>query len=262
MPAACAQIARQLSPCCYSGRMAAIAHTNNHMQTHRARRVSAQWSLVAAGLFLAAAALQLVASLERWVVLSASRTRTDISIEDHRFDYSYPADPWQDLGTTAQFFGVGLLLLALGITAVARSVAHRDGGLERMLTVATAASFGITGVHALVSGLIGVPSPLQFLPVQLFLSLVGFAGLIALSVRWLLVSWASSVACLLLLAVTLPGTIVVTFQIAPAIVGYQSHDTTPFTETIVAVSTAAAGVAMLVAAGVAALSRRRSAAQS
>ena len=242
--------------------MAAIVRTVNRMQTHRAGRVSVRWSLAAAGLFLAAAALQLVASLERWVVLSASWTRTDTSIEDHRFDYSYPADPWENLGTTAQFFGLGLLLLALGIRALARSAASRDGGLERMLTVATAASFGITGMHALVSGLMGVPSPLQFLPVQVLLSLIGFAGLIALSVRWLRASWASSVACLLLLGVTLPGTIVVTFQIAPAILGYQSHDTTPFTETIVALCTAAAGFAMLVAAGVAERSRRRSAAQS
>ncbi|WP_104190810.1 hypothetical protein [Cryobacterium sp. Y82] len=195
-------------------------------------------------------------------MLSASWTRTDSTIEDHRFDYAYPADPWENLGTTPQLFGLSLLLLALGIRALARSAASRDGGLERMLTVATAASFGITGMHALVSGLIGVPSPLQFLPVQVLLSLVAFAGLIALSVRWLRVSWASSVACLLLLGVTVPGTIVVTFQIAPVVLGYQSHDTTPFSETIVAVLTAAAGVAMLVAAGIAERSRRRSAAQS
>ncbi|SEN81223.1 hypothetical protein E3O25_14290 [Cryobacterium sp. TMT1-3] len=241
--------------------MVAIARTDHPAPIVRARRVSVRWSLAAAGLFLAAAALQLVASLERWVVLTGSWTRTDISIEDHRFDYSYPADPWENLGTTAQFFGLGLLLLALGIRALARSAASRDSGFERMLTVATAASFGITGMHALVSGLMGVPSPLQFLPVQMLLSLIGFAGLIALSVRWLRVSWASSVACLLLLGVTLPGYIVATFQIAPALLGYQSHDTTPFTETIVAVSTAAAGVAMLVAAGMAERSRRRSAAR-
>lgn len=214
--------------------------------------------LAAAGLFLGSGLLQLVASLERWFVLSASWTRGDHSIEDHLFDYSYPADPWQNLGTTAQVFGVGLLLLALGILAMARAVPRRGGHVERMLTLATAVSFGLTGLHAFVSGLIGVPSPLQLLPVQMLLSLVGFVGLLVLGARWVRASWSASVSCLLLLGATLPGYFLATFQIAPMLLGYQSHDTTPFTETIVTASTAGAGILMLLAAGTAELRRRGS----
>jgi len=235
--------------------MAAFARIDHRTKPALFNRSSASWSLTAAGLFLGSAMLQIVASLERWVVLKDSATRTDTSIEDHRFDYSYPADPWENLGTTAQLFGVGLLLVALGILAMSRVA--RNGRAERILSFVTAASFGIAGVHALGSGLLGVPSPLQFLPVQVLLGLVGFVGLIILAARWMRTARAVSVSCVLLLGVTLPGYLLATFQIAPVLAGYQSHDTTPFTETIVALSTAAAGVAMLVAAGAAALSRRR-----
>ena len=235
--------------------MAAIARSDHPTQPVLSSRSSVSWSLTVAGLFLGSAMLQFVASLERWVVLRNSATRTETSIEDHLFDYSYPADPWENLGTTAQLFGVGLLLVALGILAMARVA--RNGRVERILSLATAASFGIAGVHALVSGLLGVPSPLQYLPVQVLLNLVGFVGLIALAARWMRTAWAASVSCVLLLGVTLPGYLLATFQIAPVLAGYQSHDTTPFTETIVAVSTAAAGVAMLVGAGVTSRTRRR-----
>ncbi|WP_104133959.1 hypothetical protein [Cryobacterium sp. Y62] len=235
--------------------MVAIAYLDNRTQRALSNLSSACWSLTAAGLFLGSALLQLVASLERWGVLMGSSTSADTSIEDHRFDYSYPADPWENLGSTAQFFGLSLLLVALGILAMARVAGNSR--VKRMLSLITAASFGVAGLHALVSGLLGVPSPLQFLPVQVSLNLVGVVGLIILAACWLNTSRAASASCLLLLGVTLPGYLLVTFQIAPAIVGYQSHDTTPFTETIVAVSTAAAGVAMLVAAGVTARSRRR-----
>lgn len=36
---------------------------------------------------MACAAVQAIASLERWVTAAGSWTRTDASIEDHRFDY-------------------------------------------------------------------------------------------------------------------------------------------------------------------------------
>ncbi|PJJ62428.1 hypothetical protein [Compostimonas suwonensis] len=229
--------------------MAALDSADPRVRMVRSPRASVIWSLAAAGLLLGSAALQLVASLERWVVLGGSWTRDDISVEDHLFDYSYPADPWENLATTAQFFGAGVLLLAPGILAMARA-ARRGGILERVLAVAVAASFGLTGAHALVSGLTGAPSPAQSLPVQGILSLIGFVGLIILAVYWLRTSPASSIACLFLLGATLPGYLVATFEIAPMIAGYQSYDTTPWTETIVAASTAAAGLAMIIAAGV------------
>ena len=222
---------------------------------HFASRVPAfGWLLLTSGLFLVSALLQIVASLERWV--SFAGARTDGTIEDHLFDYYYPADPWENLGTTAQVFGVGLLVLALGILALARGAGPHGDRATRMLASVTAASFALTGAHALVSGVIGMPTPLQYLPVQLLLSAVGFVGLIVLGVRFVRKSWPASVACVMLLGSTLPGLMLANFTIAPEIVGYQSHDMTPFTETIVASSTAAAGVMLLGAAVVSHRTRR------
>ncbi|TFD66325.1 hypothetical protein [Cryobacterium ruanii] len=101
-----------------------------------------------------------------------------------------------------------------------------------------------------------MPTPLQYLPVQLLLSAVGFVGLIVLGARFVRKSWPASVACVMLLGSTLPGLMLANFTIAPEIVGYQSHDMTPFTETIVASSTAAAAVMLLVAAVVSHRTRR------
>lgn len=83
----------------------------------------------------------------------------------------------------AQIFGAGLLLLALGHLTMARASAPRDFGLRRMLAAAAAAaasaSICIAGGPARFCGLIGVPSPLQYLSASvLLLRLVGFVGLI------------------------------------------------------------------------------------
>jgi hypothetical protein len=59
--------------------------------------------------------LQLTASLQRWVVFRGPRTADDTSVEDHRFDYSFPWHPWEPTGTAAQLFGAGTVLLALGV---------------------------------------------------------------------------------------------------------------------------------------------------
>ncbi|TFD66324.1 hypothetical protein [Cryobacterium ruanii] len=72
--------------------MAAIAGPDvRTTPDHFASRVPASgWLLLTAGFFLASAVLQIVASLERWV--SFAGARTDGNIEDHLFDYYYPAD--------------------------------------------------------------------------------------------------------------------------------------------------------------------------
>lgn len=236
--------------------MAAIAGSDVRTgPDHFASRVPAfGWLLIAAGLFLVSAVLQLVASLERWVTFAGAST--DGSIEDHLFDYYYPADPWENLGITAQVYGVGLLLFALGIVALARGAAPNGSHATRLLVRVTAVSFALTGAHALVSGVIGMPTVLQYLPVQLLLSAVGVVGLIVLGVRVARKSWPASVACVLLLGSTLPGLIFASIMIAPEIVGYQSHDMTPFTETIVASPTAAAAFMLLVAAALSHRARR------
>jgi hypothetical protein len=220
------------------------------------RRPAVSWFVIAGALYLGAAGLQLVAAIERWAVLRATGTRSGISIEDHLFDYSYPAAPWESLGSTAQFFGAGVLILASGLLAMARAVPNSNGAFQRVLVIMVAVAFSATGAHALISGVVGAPTVLQFLPLRLLLSLVECVGLILLSVRWLKPAWPASVACVFLLGNTILGDLLASVHIAPKIVGYQSHDTTPWTEAVVAVTTAAAGLVLLIAAGVARTSRR------
>ena len=238
----------------YSGRMTATALRTPPTIPTRPHPV--HWALAASALLLGSAALQLVASLQRWVWLRNSWTRTDITIEDSRFEYFWPADPWENLGGTAQLYGAGFLLLAAAIVAMARSVHRGEHNKRRgdyVLAIIVAASFALTGAHALLSGLLDAPTPLQFLPVQMILGVIGFVGLLVLVAWWFLDAWAVSLAAFLLLGSSMFGYLVAAFVIAPEITGYQSHDTTPWTETIVATFTAAAAVAMLVQVGVAAL---------
>lgn len=225
-------------------------------QTHRFSHAATIWSLIAAGVFLGSAALQLVASLQRWVVFRYSRG--EFWAEDHLVDYYFPMEPWENIGTAAQFFGAGTLILALGIPAMAfgalampRRITH-DRAVAIILNVAdiviallVAGSFAIHGAHALVSGITGTPSPLHEYGA---LDWIGLVGLIALGMRWGFRSPAAMMACVFLIGTTSLGYFIAAFQIAPIFAGYVSHDTTPWTETIIAVWTAVAGVAMIFAA--------------
>lgn len=209
----------------------------------------ARWSSIGAALLLASAALQLAASLQRWVVLRDSWSRDDYTIEDHRFDYTYPADPWEPLGTAAQVAGAGYVLLAAGVVAMARGATLRPGRSERALVAVVAGSFGIDGIHAVLSGLLGVPTPWQFAGMlQLVLSTAAAVCLVLLGVRWSRGRWPASVACVFLVGNTVPGYLFAAFTIAPIVTGYQSYDSTPWTETIVAAFTALAALALLAAA--------------
>jgi hypothetical protein len=235
--------------------MTAVGASGGSVQIARPRLTAVNGFLLAGALYLGAAGLQLVAAIERWVVLGAASTRGGIPVEDHLFDYSYPAAPWEGLGSTAQFFGAGVLLLALGFLAMARAVPPSNSAFQRVLVIMVAVPLAGSGAHALISGVMGAPTILQASPLLLLLSLVECVGLISLSVWWLKRAWPASVACVFLLGNTIPGYLLASFQIAPAIVGYQSHDTTPWTEAVVAATAAAAALALLIAAGAARAAR-------
>lgn len=82
-----------------------------------------------------------------------------------------PTDTWEHIGTMAQFFGTGALMQALGILAktfgvlaLSAAAAGRSvvvAVVEILIAVLVAACFGISGAHALISGITCVPSPLQ-----------------------------------------------------------------------------------------------------
>ncbi|MCM6763538.1 hypothetical protein NB037_14030 [Rathayibacter sp. ZW T2_19] len=215
---------------------------------------SPRWALIAAVALLASAALQLQAATQRWVTASGSRAPADRSIEDHLFDYSVPAEPWEAVGTAAQVFGVGTLLLAAGVLAMMRALSPR---VLAPASIAVAAVFALTGVHALVSGLLGTPTPLGATWLQLLTGIVPVVGLVALAVAVLRRAPSLAVAYVLLLGSSLPGQLIAIFSIAPMIMGYASHDTTPWSEAVIAATTGAAGLAALVTAAGSALRGRR-----
>lgn len=219
------------------------------------RRGAVSILLTSAVLFTGSAVLQFIASGQRWVVFAGSRAAGDISVEDHIFDYYFPGGDWEPIGTAAQFVGAGILISAFGILVMAIGMLLTPGAprgwrtpiaaAELVLATAIAASLGVGGAHALISGFNGAPSALQD---YLALSHVGFFGLIALALLWLRRLPAATAACLFLLGSTLVGYLVSTFLIAPLIAGETSHDTTRWTETVVAATTAGAAVTAGIAA--------------
>ncbi|MBG6237833.1 hypothetical protein IWX78_000788 [Mycetocola sp. CAN_C7] len=221
----------------------------------RSGRVSVAASLSAAAVLLVSAMLQFVASLQRWVVFRNSLTANEISAEDHLYDYTIPMDPWVPIGTAAELYGAGVLLTALGILILPLSAwtgrrAFRYRGVavavfvgEFLIALLVAGSLSIDGAHALISGVSGSPSPLQHWGALGWVSVI---GLTVMAVLWR-GSRALMVACIFLLGSTFVGYLMATFVIAPMLSG-GSHDTAPWTETVVAASVAIAGVAMASAA--------------
>jgi hypothetical protein len=243
--------------------MSAIEVPDQQTRTVRFRWVSVIGALVAAALFLGSGGLQLVASLQRWVAFRAS-LEEPISAEDHLYDYSFAWDPWVPVGTAAELLGIGVLLMAIGVLAMplgvltwARAIAGRRVAVvvvivEFMIAILVAYSFAVYGAHALLSGLAGEPSPLRD---SGGLGWISVFGLLVLTVLWVPKSRAAMIASVFLLGSTGLGYLIAAFVIAPILAGGPSHDTTPWTETVIAASTAAAGVAMLLTAWMAA--RRR-----
>jgi propanediol dehydratase large subunit len=143
--------------------------------------------------------------------------------------------------------------MPLSVLAMARAYKRRGMAVvgvivEILLAVLVAGSFAIRGAHAILSGVAGAPSSLHNTGA---LEWFGILGLIALGVLWQRKSLAVTAACIFLIGGTDLGRLLAAFVIAPMFAAGVSHDTTPWTETVVAASAAAAGVAMLFTAAAA-----------
>lgn len=206
--------------------------------------------IASAVLFLGSAALQFAASLQRWVVFRRGRPPDEFAAEDHAYDYFIPTDPWESIGNAAILFGAATLVQACGVVSLAAGVAllPRTPGKKNgaamaggcVAAVLLAAWFTVQGIHALASGVDGVPSALQFA--------IHLWAPIAMAVLWAGKSAAASAASLFLLGSTFVGYFAANFILAPLVAGYTSHDTTPWMETVLAASTAGAAVALVFAA--------------
>jgi hypothetical protein len=206
--------------------------------------------LVATALLVASAALQFAASAQRWQFADPSVIPADRSIEDHLFDYAFPSDPWISVGSAAILFGIASLLIAAALTCLAmgaRSV-YRHGVVLWIAGILAAAPSALAGVHAVLSGVLGTPSSMQYVVATVgafVLGLAQAAGLVFLAVVVARRSIGWTVGILALIGTTVMGHIVALFIIAPAIVGYTSFDTTPWSEAVVAGFTLVAAIAVL-----------------
>lgn len=80
-------------------------------------------------------------------------------MQDHKYDYDVPGDPWIPIADAAQREGLSLIALGLGVAIVSLSLGGR--WFVRLLTVVAGASFAAVwvgmGVPVLQSGLAGEP---------------------------------------------------------------------------------------------------------
>lgn len=209
--------------------------------------------LVASALLMISALLQGAAAAQRWAFADPEALGSDRAIEDHVFDYVIPADPWVSVGSAATLFGLSYLLaggalVCLGVAG--RAIGGRIKGILAVALVA-AAPFVLIGIHALVSGLSGVPTPVQHLVATYGALFVGTFQVIVLIVFAVFIGYRSriwAIGVLLLIGDTLFGYAGALFFVAPILVGYQSYDTTPWTEGVLAAATAAAAVAVCIGA--------------
>lgn len=205
--------------------------------------------LIASALLACSAVLQGVAAAQRWLFVDVADLAPDRTIEDHLFDYVLPADPWVSVGSAAALFGLGYLLIAVALVALGVACQRVGAKASAALVVAalTATPFALLGVRALISGASGFASALQHLVLSYGALILGAAQTVRLLLFAVIVvrrSWLWSVGLILLIGATLIGYIVALFYIAPAVTGYQSYDTTPWTEAVLAVLTALSALAV------------------
>lgn len=234
----------------YSGVMASDAPRSMDGSALSLRSASRTLGLGVTALLFVSSLLQGVAAVQRWLFFDHATIGRDRTIEDHLFDYAFPADPWVSVGSAAILFGIGYVLVAAAVACIggAAAATHRITVVVWTVTFVAAGPLVLTGVHALVSGILGSPSPLQYVvgtSGALLLGLLQAVGLTLLAVFVARRSLAWAVGVVVLIGTTVFGHFLAVFTIGPWIVGYQSYDTTPWSEAVVAGFTAIAAIAVL-----------------
>lgn len=214
-------------------------------------------------LLAVSAVLQYLASIQRWVVAGGSWTRTDRLVEDHLFDYYFPSEPWEPIGSAATQFGVGYTLIAVALLLLPFMMRGRMMWWGLLFAAAAALTFALIGIHAAWSGVLGVPSPMMGLfdsfgewwaRLSLGSCMVGFVGLLVVLARGGAKAWIPSL--LLLGPVTLWGYLAASLGITGGFIA-GSYDTSRWAETVLAVWTAMAALAALMVVILTAVRKRR-----
>ena len=216
------------------------------------RRSALFFAALTALLLLASAALQLRASAARWVEFGSTVGDNELSVESDQYDYFFPAGEFFPLPHTGIPLGIALLIQAAALLCL---LATLIGVRERTsravfftalpLGVLAALGFALQGLHAWLSAFEQQPSALADSWLVSLALLIAFLALCALSILCCFSIPLLGIAAAFLLGSTMIGYFISSSLLAPLLTGYVSHDTTPGTETIVALSTAAASLTML-----------------
>ncbi|HJX77107.1 hypothetical protein [Glutamicibacter sp.] len=218
------------------------------------RKAALLFAALTAVLLLASAALQLRASAARWIDFGSTVGPHELSVESDQYDYYLPYGEFFPLANTGFPLGIAMILQALALLCLLAALGALRERTSRavlftalLLGVLAALGFALQGLHALLSALERQPSAL--LDSQLFslALLIGFLALCALSILCFFSIPLLGLAAAFLLGSTLVGYYLSSYLLTALLTGYVSHDTTPGTETTVALSTAAASITMLAA---------------
>lgn len=173
-------------------------------------------------------------------------------MESNQYDYYFPVGEFFPLAHTGMPLGIALMIQALALLCLLATLGALRERSTRVIVfsalplgVLAAIGFALLGLHALLSALEGHPSALPGSWLFNLTLLTGFLALCALSILCCLSVPLLGLAAAFLLGSTLVGYFLSSYLLAPLLTGYVSHDTTPGTETIVALSTAAAAITML-----------------
>lgn len=192
-------------------------------------------------LLLASAGGFAVAAAQRWwpaCPRGAFDSDACLRLQDHEFDYLYPSDPWTPVGTAAQDAGVATLLLAAAAVLLPLVLARRVRWVPLLVAGVVGAALTVVGLHQWTSGVTGQVQP------QSAAAAAGFVWLVV--VPAVVLVWAARatsgarersrrVRTWLLAAALVASTPLPVALLGPVVLLYGSHDTTPWSEAVIAI---------------------------
>ena len=207
--------------------------------------------VLASVLLVSAAVMFVVAAAQRWwPACGRGMFDTDacLRLQDHAFDYLFASDPWTPLGHAAQYAGVAFLLLAGAAAVLPFLLVRRPLWLQVPAAVLGAAALAVIGASAWTSGQTGRPQQGDALDAAGLVWTIAVPG--ALGV-WSMIDltrepwpgerhlrWRGALTATLVASTPLPQVLL----LGPAIVGYSSHDTSPWSDAALAVPLAVAAL--------------------
>lgn len=156
-------------------------------------------------------------------------------LQGELYEFVLPLDPWVPVGNAAQLAGIALLLLAIAVGMVPLLMAGPRAG---WLTLLLSGTMGIGGLPIAAttwfSGQAGHVVTVTGLDVSVRLFAFGWPVLLLLTAMPLLRASAPRNDWLLItIALLIASTPIPSYFITSMVMGYTSHDTTPWDEAVV-----------------------------